>query len=540
MQYARLPKDTELLDSLPPMSPNPIPLSPDTRQRLADAGKALNQRNPDLAERLLRRVLAEAPTLVDAQVLYGIACLMRGDSGKAAEFLRMAVQRRPHDATIQMSLGSALHDSGAEKEALIHLRRACELAPGQVSAWYNLGKALKQQQRLDDASSALLRALSLDEHHVLARISLADIRTMQGEIAQAVAEYRKVLRQQPHQAEAWHALANLKTELLSPQDMQQISEAMRDPAIHPDTRIALGFSLFRALEDQHDYAGAFEALRDANANQRRLVTWDPDVERARVEAIMDAFHPSLPAPLDPTQGQEVILIVSLPRSGSTLVEHILASHTQVEGANEIPDLPQVIEDESRRRGQAFPHWVTSATAQDWSRLGKDYLARTARWREKHPRFTDKGLLNWQLVGAALAMLPGAKIINCHRDPVETCFACYRQLFRRGMHFSYDLDEMADHYRDYQRLSNYWQARYPDQILDFPYEALLQEPELQIRHLLAFCQLPFEPACLAPHLTKREVLSTASAAQVRQPIRNDTAHSAPYLDLLQSLRNRLAR
>jgi tetratricopeptide (TPR) repeat protein len=506
---------------------------------LADASKALNLRNPDLAEQLLRRVLAESPMLVDAQMLYGIACLMHGDSVKAAEFLRKAVEQRPDDATIQMSLGSALYDSGATEEALIHLRRACDLAPGQASAWYNLGKALKQQSRLDDACKVLHRALLLNDRHVLARISLADICTIQGDITRAVAEYRKVLRQQPNQAEAWHALANLKTEPLSPRDLQQIRDALRDPAIKPDTRIALGFSLFKALEDQHDYAGAFKALRNANTDKRRLVAWDTAAERARVEAIMDAFRLPLPPSLDPTQGQEVILIVSLPRSGSSLIEHILASHPQVEGANEIPDLPQVIEDESRRRGQPFPQWVAMATAQDWSRLGKDYLARTARWREKRPRFTDKGLLNWPLIGAALAMLPGAKIINCHRDPLETCFACYRQLFRHGMHFSYDLDEMADHYRDYQRLSDYWQMRYPDQVLDFSYEALLQDSESQIRHLLAFCQLPFDPACLAPHQTRREVLSTASAAQVRQPIRSDTAHTAPYFDLLQSLRERLA-
>lgn len=522
------------------LMPPQLSLSPAIRRLLAEAGRALNQRQPDLAEQVLKQVLAVEPDLADAQFLYGLACLMRGDSIKAVDLLRKAAAQRPLDASIQMYLGCALHDAGISDEALVHLRLACDMAPGHAPSWYNLGKALKQQSRLDDAVEALHRALSLDDRHVLARICLADICTMRGDIARAVVEYRKVLHQQPNQAEAWHALANLKTEPLSPQDVNQIRRAMRSQDINPEARVTLGFSLFKALEDQRDYVGAFEALREANANKRHVVSWDAAAEHARINAITDAFRSPLPAPLDPGQGQEVILIVSLPRSGSTLVEHILASHPQVEGANEIHDLPQVIEDESRRRGQAFPHWVASATAQDWSRLGKDYLARTDRWRERRARFTDKGLLNWQLVGAALAMLPGAKIINCHRDPLETCFACYRQLFRHGMHFSYDLEEMADHYRDYQRLGDYWQARYPGQVLDFSYEALLQEPELQIRHLLAFCQLSFDPACLAPHQTKREVLSTASAAQVRQPIRNDTTHSAPYLDLLQPLRNRFAR
>jgi hypothetical protein len=182
--------------------------------------------------------------------------------------------------------------------------------------------------------------------------------------------------------------------------------------------------------------------------------------------------------------------------------------------------------------------VTDATAEDWARLGKNYLARTARWRTKRPYSTDKGLQNWQWVGAIRAMLPGAKIINCHRDPVETCFACYRQLFSEGIHFSYDLGDLASYYNDYQRLSDYWQEHYPDHMLDLAYETLVQEPEAQIRRLLAFCELPFDAACLSPHQTQREVHSTASAAQVRQPIRGDTARSPRYRDFLQPLIQRL--
>lgn len=520
--------------------PQQTPLSPATRRLLADAGAALNQKQPDLAERVLVQVLAVEPGLADAQFLYGLACLMRGDNARAADFLHKAAAQRPADANMQMYLGCALHDAGALDEALNHLRRACGLAPRQAAPWYNLGKALKQQGQLQEASQAFRRALALDERHVLARIGVADIATMQGDIPRAVTEYRCVLDQQPERAEAWHGLANLKTERLGPADIDLIRRALRQPGLSPDTRVMLGFSLFRALEDQQDYAGAFEALRRANADKRRQVEWDAAAERAQIDRIIEVFSAPLPAPTVPTLGHEVIFIASMPRSGSTLVEHILATHPEVEGANEIPDLPQVIEDESRRRGLPFPQWAGEATADDWHRLGRDYLARTARWREQRPRFTDKNVANWPLLGAARLMLPGAKIIQCHRDPVETCFSCYRHLFRHGVHYSYDLDEMAEYYRDYERLSAFWLAGHPRQILDLPYEALVQEPEAQIRRLLAFCELPFDAACLAPHQTRREVLSTASAAQVRQPIQRDTRHSTPYLEMLRPLRDRLAR
>lgn len=505
---------------------------------LAEAGRALGQGKPDLAGRALTQILATEPEHTDALFLYGVACLMGGDAAQATVFLRKAVAQRSGDANMQTYLGCALHDSGRLDEALTHLHLACELAPRQATPWYNLGKALKQRGQLQEADQTFRRALALDERHVLARIGVADIATIQGDIPRAVAEYRHVLRLQPDRAEAWHGLANLKTAPLGAADIEPIRQALRKPGLPAETRARLGFSLFRALEDQHDYAGAFAALRQANADQRRLVTWDAAAEHAKIERIIEVFDAPLPAPVDPALGHEAILIASLPRSGSTLVEHILASHPQVEGANEIPDLGQVIEDESRRRGQPFPEWVPMASAGDWHRLGRDYLARTARWRAQRPRFTDKNVHTWPLLGAAAAMLPGARIIHCHRDPLETCFSCYRHLFRHGVPFSYDLDEMAAHYRDYARLSAFWLARHPQQVLDFSYEALLQDSDTQIRRLLAFCKLPFDPACLTPHRTRRDVLSTASAAQVREPIRADTAHSAPYLQWLQPLGERL--
>lgn len=509
-------------------------LSPAAQQWLSEAGKALSHGRADVADPLLKRVLGEAPGSANAQFLYGIACQMLGNSLTAAQYMRKAAQQRPDDPNILTNLGGALYDSGATEEAFTCLHRATQLAPMHASPWYNLGKALKLQWQLDEAAEALRHALQLDERHIAARVTLADIFTIRGNIAEAVAEYRKVLKLQPDHAAAWHGLANLKTETLSQSDATQLRQILQNRQLPADARVLLGFSLYKALEDQRDYAGAFQALHDANAVKRQLVQWDAAAGHRYVHDITEAFRDPLPAPLDPTLGHEVIFIASLPRSGSTLVEHILASHPQVEGANEIGDLSLVLDDESKQRGKDFPQWVTDATAEDWCRLGKDYLARTARWRTTRPYSTDKGLQNWQWIGAIRAMLPGAKIISCHRDPVETCFACYRQLFSEGIHFSYDLGDLASYHNDYQSLTDYWRQREPGHVFDLSYESLVQEPEAQIRQLLSFCQLPFDAACLSPHQTQRDVHSTASAAQVRQPIRGDTARSPRYRDFLQPL------
>jgi hypothetical protein len=268
------------------------------------------------------------------------------------------------------------------------------------------------------------------------------------------------------------------------------------------------------------------------------VKWDAAGEHRRIEAIRRVFADGTPAPVDARLGREVILIVSIPRSGSTLVEQILASHPEVEGANEIKDMREVIDAETGRRNSAFPLWVPDATAEDWHRLGSQYLARTARWRQMKPRFTDKSLVTWYLVGAAVAMLPAARVVVVRRDPVETCLGCFRQCFSEASGFACDLDETADYCSDFLRLTRFWLEKYPRQVFDLQYEALVAEPEPVIRRLLDFCNLPFAPECLEFHKTKRTVQSLPSAALVRQPLRGDTARSALFGDKLDRLRQRL--
>jgi len=198
----------------------------------------------------------------------------------------------------------------------------------------------------------------------------------------------------------------------------------------------------------------------------------------------------------------------------------------------------VILQESQRRGVPFPFWTEHASPADWERLGRDYLARTARWRAERPRFTDKLPDNWTMLGAARAMLPEAKFIACHRDPLETCWSCYKQLFAPGLARSaYDLGELAAYWRDYDRLARFWVERHPSHVRAQSYEALLAEPEAEIRALLDFCGLPFDENCLRFHESRRSV-RTASSAQVREPLRRDTARGPRYGELLAPLRDAL--
>ena len=517
---------------------HPSPPPPAIDGLLAKARVEWQQRRPDAAERSIQQVLALAPGNADALRMLGVMAQHRGDQARAADCFRRVLPVWPDDSDLHVGLGIALHELGEIEEALAQLRRACELDPASASAWYNRGEALWRQTRTEEAIAALQRALELVPAHIPARLSLAKAQASQGQVEAAVAGFREVLRLDPGHAEGWFGLSNLNTVRFDAADAARLRQALARGGQSPRQRELLGFSLAKALEDQGDYAQAFELFRQANASRRQRVHWNAAGERQRVEAIRRIFAHDMPPPLDPALGREAIFIVSVPRSGSTLVEQILASHPEVEGANEIKDLSQVIDAETHRRRSAFPLWTPQASAADWQRLGREYLARTARWRQSRPRFTDKSLVTWYLVGAALAMLPAARVVVVRRDPLETCLACFRQLFTEQSSFTCDLDEMADYCIDFIRLTRFWLERYPGQVFDLEYETLTAEPEPTIRRLLDFCGLPFDPACLEFHKTSRAVLSTPSAAQVRQPMRRDTARSARYGDKLDRLRQRL--
>jgi tetratricopeptide (TPR) repeat protein len=522
-----------------PTSTHTASLPPSAVQWLREASQALGRNQIDFAMQSLAKVLALDPECADAHRLMGIASLIRGDQPSAIGHLQRALAARPDDSTLNMNLGSALFETGDVETGLAYLQRACELAPRSASTWYNYGKALQFSARMERARDVLQHAVAIDPTYAKARNTLASVLSSLGDVPAAVAMYRDTLElHQPDDSEAWFGLANLKTERFTREDVAELQRQLGRSDLPDGSRILLGFTLAKAMEDQGDYASAFDVLSDANALKRRYVHWDRNEERARVDAIANVFSGSMPAPLDATLGKEVIFVVCLPRSGSTLTEQILGSHPQVEAADEIEALPEIIEEESRRRGRPFPDWVPSATAEDWHRLGKDYLARTQQWHPLKPRFTDKNPSNWAYVGAALAMLPGALVVNSRRDPLETCFACYRQLFgNRAVSYSYDLDDLVDYYAGYARLSGLWAERFAPQYFDHAYESLQADTEAQIRRLLDFCRLPFDPACLDFHRSSRTIL-TISAAQVRQPLSLDTARSARYGAKLDPLRDRL--
>lgn len=511
-------------------------LPADAVQRLHGAARAIRDGAFDIAQRLLGEVLNVAPEHPEALRLSGILNNQRERYADAQAFLLRALAQRPDDPYIFMDLGSAQQGLGERDAAHASWQRACELAPHEPMPWFNLGRSLQLEGSTEAAVGVLQRASELSPDLLPARILLADALAHLGRFDEADAEYRAALQLHPACGDAWRGLANIKMRPLSERDREELALQFRRANIAETDRIAMGYALGKVYEDHGRYPEAFSALNEANFRMRRLSPWDASGFHTYTDAVIAASE-TLPAPLDATLGREAILIVGLPRSGSTLFEQILAAHPQVEGASELNDLGEVIRDESIRRNEPFPRWVAAATAQDWQRLGQDYLQRTARWRANRPYFTDKMPENWLYAGVMRAMLPGAHVIDTRRDALETAWSCFKQQFYRLPHFACSLTDIAAYLRDCERAMTHWRNADPQHIRTQSYEALLADPENEIRALLDFCGLPFDARCLDYHQATRSV-RTPSASQVRQPLRHDTARSVHYGSLLDPLRTAL--
>jgi len=518
---------------MPAHDPRMAGLAPDAVAALQAAARAIRDGRLDESERRLAGLRARFPAHAEVLRVLAILRLRQQRAGDAIAILREALATQPDDALLHADLGTALMANDNRDGAFAAWRRACVLAPNQPMPWFNLGRNLQLAGDSEAALDALQRCRALAPEFLPAHILTGDALLHLGRFDDSTDAYRAALKLHPACGDAWRGLANIKSRPFSTDDCAALRAQLARGDIGEEDRIAMTYALGVGEEAQGHYDAAFSALADANARLRKRAPWNRTAFEGFIEAMLAATT-SLPAPRDPRLGHEAIFIVGMPRSGSTLFEQILATHPQVEGTSELPDLGDVLQAESKRRGKPFPQWIADANADDWQRLGSDYLQRTARWRVSRPRFTDKMPENWKLAGVLRAMLPGATVIETRRDPLETAWSCFRQPFYQLPHFSCDFADIGTYLRGCERAMDAIRARDPAHVHLFRYEQLLAEPEARIRALLDACGLAFDPACLGFHHAARSV-RTASAAQVRQPLRGNTARAGNYGARLDPLR-----
>jgi tetratricopeptide (TPR) repeat protein len=404
------------------------------------------------------------------------------------------------------------------------------------------GKAIALYRQLTKASPA-----SADLHVMLGH-SLQTV----GRQREAAESFSKAIELKPDFGDAWWSLANLKTYRFSDNEIARMRFQESASSAYPVDHYHLCFALGKALEDQQQYAESWQFYERGNALKRAESRYRPDIieasTRRQIEVCTARFFAERIGSGVPAS--DPIFIVGLPRSGSTLIEQILASHSQVEGTQELPDIQRIVQEMGgeqsgpgdpslHRMGvDLYPGVLTALTPEDFRSLGERYLTNTRIYRTGKPFFIDKMPNNFHHIGLIHLMMPNAKIIDVRREPMACCFSNLKQLFAGGQEFTYGIEEIARYYRSYLELMRHWDTVLPGRVLRVRYEDVVEDLEGSVRRLLGFCGLSFDPACIEFHKTERTV-RTPSAEQVRQPIfRNGLQQWRNYEPWLGGLKDSL--
>jgi hypothetical protein len=353
-----------------------------------------------------------------------------------------------------------------------------------------------------------------------------------GRQTDGVAAYRKAIELKPNLGEAWWSLANLKTVRFDEADIATMQSALKTQGLTDEDRFHLDFALGKAMHDAKKSGEAFAHYASGNALRRQYHPYKRGKLSSIVERSLEAFSAEVLNSPGGCQAVDPIFVVGMPRAGSTLVEQVLASHSQVEGTSELPDMPAVARETGR-----YPDRAVALSPDERRTAGEAYLKRAAVQRRTDRQFfVDKLPNNWMFAPFIHLVLPNAKIIDARRHPHGCCFSNFRQLFARGQDFTYDLEDLGHYYADYVRLMAHMDTVLPGRVHRVIYERMVDDTEAEVRALLDYCGLPFEASCLAFYETERAV-RTASSEQVRQPIyRQATEEWVPYeahLDLLKA-------
>lgn len=501
-----------------------LKLSPVARA-LAEAGSLMAKGAASQAEEVCEKILKQNPTNTDIlRVLARIA----SEDGRhviAEGLLKRIIKLSGSEQQPYHDLGRFLGEHGRIPEAVEMLQKAVAIDATVIASQQQLGDFLAILGKPGDALDAYNTALQLDPDFPPALVGSGHMLRILGRAEEAIAAYESGIAHRPEFGDAWWSLASLRSYRFSAAQIDEMQTQLDSADLVKNSEISFRFALARAFEDEHDFDTAWQHYEAGNSLKRGQIQYDPVKTEVSHDGIIEFFdgkflerHPDRAA----ENGPAPIFIVGMPRSGSTLLEQILASHSQVEGTGELPYIIMISETLGGpgTAGNKYPQALADMTTGQLAALGKSYVYYAkANRQDDLPRFTDKMPANFAHVGLIHLALPNARIIDARRHPLDTCIANFRQLYAQGKNHAYDLNECAEYFLEYVRVMDHWNEVLPGRVLHVQYEAVVDDIEGQARRLLEFCGLPWEDACLDFHQSGRPV-NTASADQVRVPLYKD--------------------
>jgi len=484
-------------------------LQTDKRREAEDTCDAILEKEPDNIEAL--RLLAQIATVDKRYVI-------------AEGLLRKIAKSAPERSAAYHDLGRFLVDRSRFPEATDVFRKAIEINPSDYSNHLALGNTLSILGLTVESLAAFEKCLELEPREPSALLGRGHLLRIQGRRDEAIASYKKCADLRPEFGAAFWCLASLKGHRFSDEDVSEMQRRIETGGLNAESEINFRFALARAYENLGDFEAAWRQYQQGNEQKRSRVQYDPVNVETKHDRLIEVFTAGLVQEKisRETVSPTPIFILGVPRSGSTLIEQILASHSMVEGAGELPQIVMMSAALGKNRSDdlAYPELLRHMNREELASLGKGYMDRTAAYRhEDLPYFTDKMPANFSHAGFIQLILPNAKIIDARRNPLDTCVGNYRQLFAQGKKQSYDLQELGEYYLQYRRMMDHWDAILPGRILQVQYEDVVSDLESQVRRILEHCGLPWEDACLKFFESDRAV-NTASADQVREPIYKD--------------------
>jgi tetratricopeptide (TPR) repeat protein len=515
------------------------------RAALAEASEAQRAGQIDKAEKLLRSVLSQDPNDVTALRLLGNIAADANRWAAARKLIGRAVELAPDFILAWGDLALLSLKQERFEEAMELVEKAIELDDQLPFAWVIKANILAKSQKHEEALETYQKAIDISPGHGGALSGQGHVLKTIGRQEESIAAYRECIKNHPAQGEAYWSLANLKTFEFNADEVAIMQKLVEEESLADEPKVNMLLSLGKHFENEKEYDKAFEHYRRGNDLRRGHETYDPVQTQVIHNRIIEVFDPEFFRQREGSgdKSEAPILVLGLPRSGSTLIEQILASHSQVEGTMELPDLARAVKEVSRARKDRveYPEAVADLSMKDLEALGSQYLKSTMRYRTGSVYFIDKMPNNFPSIGFLHLILPNAKVINARRHPLDSCMGCYKQLFYRGQSFTYDQFELGQYYLEYQRMMDHWHDVLPGKVLDVQYEDMVLDQEAQTRRLLDHCGLPWEDQVLRFYETDRPI-NTASSEQVRQPIytkainfwKNYEDHLGELIEILEPL------
>jgi tetratricopeptide (TPR) repeat protein len=502
--------------------------------RLIEAAMALNENRLDIAERILKPYLKDDPFDVQAIRMLAELAARVGRLKDSETLLRRALEINPSFTPARANLAMVLGRLGRADEALKLLDVIFEEEPDRTGHLNLKAATLGRLGEFEQALTLYEQVLARAPNQPRVLLTYGHMLKTVGRLDDAVAAYRRAIAVNPTLGEAWWSLANLKTVRFDESDIDAMRGVLARDDLKDDDRFHVDFALGKAFHDLGRPAEAFAHYAAGNALRRQYHPFVPGHLSEMVDRSIELFTAEVLTKPGGNPAPDPIFIVGMPRAGSTLVEQILSSHSLVEGTTELPDLPAI----ARGRGK-YPASVAGLSIEERFAAGEEYLKRSAvQRRTDRPFFIDKLPNNWMFVPFIQFVLPNAKIIDARRHPLACCFSNYRQHFARGQDFTYDLADLGRYYSDYVRLMGHVDVVLPGRVHRVIYERMVDDTEAEIRALLDYCGLEFEPQVLEFYKTERAV-RTPSSEQVRRPIYRDaTEEWRAYEDHLGPLKEAL--